>query len=458
MALDIEAIKGYIRRTESARGEQRERLDEVRTYEKGPQPGPYKPDKATVEYKLLLERSETNVMRMMLQSISDLLYVEDYRAKDATESARAWKYWQDNKFDSRQGQIFYSAIRDGLAYGTALPGKERGTVVMRGASARRMFALYEDPVEDEWPVVALRLDRAGEVVGLLDDENEYVLGVKPGQAEQSILRTIPHNAGLCPVVRYFPHMDLDGYTLGDVWPARRVQDRINQTAFDLLIAQTYGAFIVRGISGIDQPKDAATGKPKAIELAANRLLTSSDSDMKGWQFDPTPLDGYLNSKRDAIQEFAMTTRTAPHHLVVNMVNLAADAIAAAETGEQNKKLSYQHSFGEQAEQHLRLADAVAGSAPVGGSDEQSQVIWADVGSRSLAQAADALTKLAQDNDLKIPGEALWSRIPGWTKQDTSYAELLQKRQAEQDPMQQMVARLDEHAGGLTGPRAVPNAG
>lgn len=453
--LTIEKIIDIIKRTEDHRDHEHARLNEIRTYERGPQPGPYRPEKATDEYKLLAERAETNVIRMMLQSITDQLYIEDYRTADSAESDATWNYWQANKFDSRQGQLFYAAIRDGYAYGTAFPGA--AGPVMRGVSARRAFALYDDPVEDEWPQFLLRTNPAGDVVGIVDDQDEIKIGFAPNQHQLSILDVKTHNVGVCPVVRYAPSMDLDGACLGDVWPARRIQDRINQTSFDLLIAQTYGAFLVRGISGMEQPTDPKTGKPVPIELAINRLLTSGDPDMKGWQFDPTPLDPYLNSLRDAIQHFAMTSRTAPHHLVVNMVNLAADAISAAETGEQNKKLAYQHAFGEQAEQHLDLAGAIAGDTPLGGRDD-AEVAWSDIGSRSLAQAADALQKLSSGSDLGIPGEALWHRIPGWTKQEGDYARLLRKEQVAADPMAQTLAQLDEQARGLNGPQAVPNAG
>jgi hypothetical protein len=440
-AKSMDDIRKIIRDTEDGRGYERERLEKIKQYEHGPQPGPYRPKKANREYTTLIQRSETNLMKLMLRSITDQLFIEDYRRKDDAESAQAWKFWQANKLDSRQGQIFYSAIRDGYAFGTVFPGKSNGENIpeMRGVSARRMYAVYDDPVEDEWPEYALRLNQRWEVAGLIDDTYEYEIYRNPGETTLSVRRQ-EHGSRVCPVVRYAPHMDLDGRCTGDVQPLYPIQDRVNQTAFDLLIAQTYGSFIIRGIAGIEQPIDPVTGKPVEIELAINRLLTSGNPDMKGWQFDPTPLDPYLNSLKEAKNDFAMAGRVAPHHLQTNMVNLAADAISAAETGEQQKKLAYQHAFGEQAEQHLELAAAVAGVAPLGG-DSEAEAKWADIGSRSLSQAADALGKLSEQ--MGIPPRALWSRIPGWTKADTDYALQLLKEQQDQDPVNRMIDRLDE---------------
>jgi hypothetical protein len=72
------------------------------------------------------------------------------------------------------------------------------------------------------------------------------------------------------------------------------------------------------------------------------------------------------------------------------------------------------SFGESVEQLMRLASRAAGDMD-GWEDTSAQVMWRDTESRSLAQVADALGKMAQM--LSIPPRALWERIPGVTEQD-----------------------------------------
>jgi hypothetical protein len=58
-------------------------------------------------------------------------------------------------------------------------------------------------------------------------------------------------------------------------------------------------------------------------------------------------------------------------------------------------------------------------------DFKSQVLWRDMESRSLSQAADALGKLA--DSLGVPVEMLWEKIPGWTQNDTTRArEIIEK--------------------------------
>ena len=455
VALSMDDIRKLISKTETQRNTERERLQLIEQYVRGPQPGPYKPSKTNEEYRTLVKRAETNLMPMMLRSITDQLYIEGYRRKNGKDNEAAWKYWQANGFDSRQTQIFRAACRDGYAYGTVMPDIKGKVPVMRGVTARRMFALYDDPVDDKWPEYALLLNDRWEVVGLIDDNHKYKIGRKPGETVLSIVDAKEHGLGICPVVRYAPAMDLDGTMTGDVIPQMRIQDRVNQTSFDLLIAQTYGSFIVRIISGMEQPIDAKTGKPAPVELDVRRLLTSKD-EIKGFQFDPTPLDPYINAFELAVQHFAVTSQTPPHYMLAKMVNMAADAIAAAESSSLHKRDNYQHTLGEAAEQHLELAGVVGGDQSIEDMDDMARVQWSDIGSRSLSQAADALGKLS--TQLDIEPQALWSRIPGWTDQDTLDALELRRKRLEEDPYAAMNRRLDESQpnGMKNNPAGLPN--
>lgn len=455
-ALSMEDIRKLISRTEIQRNTERERLQLIEQYVHGPQPGPYKPRKVNEEYRTLVKRAETNLMPMMLRATTDQLYIEGYRRKNGKSDETAWKYWQANGFDSRQTQIFRAACRDGYAYGTVMPGEKGKAPVMRGHTAKRMFALYDDPIEDKWPEYALILNERWEVVGLLDDNHKYKIGRKPGETFLSVVDVREHGIGECPVVRYAPAMDLDGVMTGDVQPMMRVQDRINQTAFDLLIAQTYGSFIVRIISGMEQPIDAATGKPAPLDLDVSRLLSSKD-EIKGFQFDATPLDPYLNSLEQSIMHFALKSQTPPHYVLTKIANLAADAISAAESSSLHKRDNYQHTLGESAEQHLELATAVGGEGSVDEMDDMARVQWSDIGSRSLAQAADALGKLS--TQLDIEPQALWNRIPGWTDQDTLDALALREKRLAEDPYSLMTRQLNEGTpnGQKNNPDGLPNA-
>jgi hypothetical protein len=111
---------------------------------------------------------------------------------------------------------------------------------------------------------------------------------------------------------------------------------------------------------------------------------------------------------------AAVAQTPPHVLLGDLVNLSADALAAAEASTQRKIGEYETIFGESWEQVLRLAAAADGDT-ASAQDESSEVRWRDTEARSLAQTVDALGKMVQM--LGVPAEAAWERIPGVTDQD-----------------------------------------
>jgi len=71
-----------------------------------------------------------------------------------------------------------------------------------------------------------------------------------------------------------------------------------------------------------------------------------------------------------------------------------------------------------------------------------------MGSRSLAQAADALGKMAQM--LGVPVEMLWEQIPGWTEQDVERAKALAQQEGG-------MAALIQHLSMGAAPAGAPGA-
>ena len=72
-----------------------------------------------------------------------------------------------------------------------------------------------------------------------------------------------HGLGVCPVVRYLHEIDLDGEmdVSGDVEPLIRLQDQINTTTFNLLMAQQYGAFRQRWVTGMVPDEEGSPREP-----------------------------------------------------------------------------------------------------------------------------------------------------------------------------------------------------
>ncbi|MFD4857334.1 phage portal protein [Streptomyces atratus] len=93
-------------------------------------------------------------------------------------------------------------------------------------------------------------------------DDTYVYELKVGGAKPEVVSRRKHGMGVCPVVRFTPDIDLEGRVTGIVEPIIPIQDRVNQSVFDLLVAQTFGSFKVRTIAGMAPPIELdADGKP-----------------------------------------------------------------------------------------------------------------------------------------------------------------------------------------------------
>lgn len=410
---------------------EREKLDRIDRWYRWDHDAPHRPRHSTFEYKQLADRSQTPWLGLVVTAVAQELYVEGYRAANDKENSTAWTAWQANGMDGRQIAVHRAALAYGLAYVTVLPGQDpvagEPMPVMRGMSPRRMIAFYEDAVEDVWPEYALRADPAkvngnpGFLLRLYDDEFVHRLTANAGGDAISYVSTQRHGLGVCPIVRYANNLDLEGRAAGEVEPFIPLAARIDQTIFDRLVVQRFASWVVRTIAGMAEPETTAEAEKKKLQLLVDSILVAEDPDTKFGSLPASDLKGFIDAKDADIRDLAAVTQTPPHHLLGAVANLSAEALAAAEASLSRKVEERKHTFGESHEQSLRLAAHIMGDEP-GSRNVSAQVRWRDMESRSLAQTADALGKIAQM--LGVPVEMLWEKIPGWTDQDVERAKIL----------------------------------
>lgn len=464
-------------------------LEKIDRYLRGEHDEPYIPDSADAEYKLLTKRCVTNLMPFAVSTSAQTLYVDGFRrgrgvgetgssavrsrATDGKEDTvemieqPEWLHWQKSRLDARQAAVYRGALTFGHSF-VVTEKKPNGDILSRGLSAMRTVALYDDPANDDAPRYAFSVTRwpsgsddkrePGEAL-LWDAKRVYTVKFK-SLSDQEKGVTIDagrvHGADECPVTRFHAGVDLEGRTRGIVQQLFHVQDRLNQTVFDLLVVQTFASFKVRTVSGMAPPmqmelkRDESTGEsylqpkldldgnpiPKPVNFSAKRLLMSEDQDTKFGTLDETPLDGFIESIRLSFQHISSLANIPPHHLMGQIANLSADALTAAETALMRKVAEYRSLFGESWERVFRIAASMAGDTD-GVEDMAGEVIWRDTEHRSLSQSGDALGKLSES--LEIPPEGLWSRVPGVTATEIKHWEELK---AQKDSEAKLAESLD----------------
>jgi hypothetical protein len=182
-----------------------------------------------------------------------------------------------------------------------------------------------------------------------------------------------------------------------------MMDRINETVFNRMLAAQFAAFRQKWVTGMEIPRDPETGDPKEpFRTAIDRLWMSENPDAKFGEFDEASLLNYINAAEADIQHLAAISRTPAHYLLPHGPMPSGEALKAAETGLVAKVKRRQRFFGESWEEMLRLALLMQGDPRA--SDVSCETLWQDPESRSDAQTADALVKLAQ---ISVPSEMLW---------------------------------------------------
>lgn len=441
-------------------------LEVFEGYWHGKHRGPYIPENADAEYRLLAERCITNWMPLLVRTPAQAMYVDGFRYRargsedreDITDNP-AWSHWQRSGLDGRQSSLYESAFAMGHAFTVterSTRKRDKGKSITRLLSPMSTAALFADPVNDLSPAVAFNIRRwptrgdgdeweLGEA-DMWDDQMKYLVEFDLASDDKRKLRVNPvgkHGATECPVTRFAASIDLEGRTIGVIEPMIPIQDRINQSIFDLLIVQTNGSFEVRWATGMAPPLkkrtiyltdhngdtvfDEQTGRPvveaivddldeqgrpipEDINISPKRFLMAEDPDAKFGSMPGTPLDGYINSIDMAIRHLAMVSQTPPTHMMGSIVNLSAEAMASAEVALTRKVEAYKTDFGEAWERVALLAAEIDGEPPAE-DDIMLETAWRDMEGQSFAKSADALLKI---KELEVPVEGLWSRIPGVT--------------------------------------------
>ena len=405
------------------RGERLE-LNQIRRYWRGVQRLPEViPASSPREVRTMARIARVNICAIVIDVLAQSTFVDGFRAAgpaDEDGDNAVWDIWQANKMDARQTGIHRAAFAYGASYAIVLPGDP--VPVIRGVSPRNLTAVYGD--DPDWPEFALEYRRNREW-RLYDNEAVYTLKSNNRGSEFDLIgEPEVHDAGVTPVVRYLDEEDLDadddvtadamaymeiGKPLrGQIFPLMSVQDQIDLSTFGLKVAEWYAAFRQRYILGW-VPDDEA----QKMKAAASQLWTL-DVDAKEvtvGEFSQTDLSGYIASREASMKHAATLSQTPVHELIGELVNLSAEALAAAEKGHERKVDEKKALLGESHEQALRLA-AELGNVQV---PDGAEVVWRDTSARAFAATIDGLGKLAQM--LGIPPQELWQRVPGATRQE-----------------------------------------
>ncbi len=378
----------------------------------------------------IAEASQANYLPLILDVFSQSMKLDGLFTGENTPSP-SWDYWLRNQMGARQTGIHRAALMYGSAYAVATAGQD-GVPVIDLCSPRQMVALYgerfywpgESGTAMEWPILAMQVK--DNRIRMWDETTVYYFGVRnpPSNPVEwtkamynyssnlEFIESRPHGVGNVPVVCYRDRMLLDGEEqFGIIEPLMSIQDRLDMTKFEMGQAQYVSAFKQRYIAGWMPKSEADSARMKASDTW---FFDKSGKDMTIGQFSETDFAGYNDSYAQSLRDMSSIGQLSPANMGAAAIsNMASEGLAALEHSKELKSSEIQTSLGESHEQLLRLCAHIAGDDEAA-ADFKSEVKWADMTARSLAQVVDALGKLA--TMLGVPASALVEDVPGWSRE------------------------------------------
>lgn len=299
--------------------------------------------------------------------------------------------WRRNRMAVRAGEIHKEALKNGDAFAVVW-FDPRGDVTIYPQRAANCTVVYdeESPGRVLWaakywrtPDKRTRLnflypDRieryvtAKECEAVLPEAKEFVPSVLsprfsgPSSTKQppkgGTQNTVPNPFGVVPVFHFANNADLGSFGQSELLPAIPVQDGLNKSILDMLVAMEFSAYRQRWVTGLEIEIDEATGKPKPpFSAGVDHLWIAQEADTRFGDFNTANLEQFLKVKDSFRIDIASVTGTPLHYfLQTSRAFASGEALKKNETRFLAKIRDRQAAFGQTWADMMAFALRLAG--------------------------------------------------------------------------------------------------
>lgn len=385
--------------------DRRGQLDLWWDYYRGHHPLPEGPQRVTDAYRDFQKKARTNFCETVATASVNRLQAIGIADENGNSDDEAWKWWQLNKLDAKQAQVYRVATNQSIGYVITGRHPKNPSIPLITAEHPREVIVEEDPATGErlasvkaWYDDILRIGRAN--VYLADRVVRYGTdrrgpGRLPWGAENwTKISEQPHDLGAVPVVPFPCRPDLGEEPVAEFDGVIDLQDRINFGVLNRMTAERYGAFRQAYVKGhkFNRIRDPETGL-ETIEMPfvpSPGSMWASEGEKTEFGWSPqTDLMGYLKSHETDIRTLLVMSKTPAYYYAGDLINVSTDTVSALDTSHIAKVREHQAVFGESWEEVFSLASRVAG---VERDFTASELRWADPRQLNPGVVADAGVK------------------------------------------------------------------
>ncbi|CAN5485830.1 hypothetical protein BH10ACI3_BH10ACI3_23120 [soil metagenome] len=281
--------------------------------------------------------------------------------------------WHQNRMATRAGEVHKEALKCGDAYMIVWPDAQ-GRAVMYPNRAAGMAVTYDEnaPGRITWAAKAwqtadkyFRLnlfypDRIEKYIsrsqteGALPEAKDFVplvqstrFSVPPADEAQAKAWTLNNPFGIVPVFHFANNSDLGLNGRSELDAAIPVQDGLNKSVLDMLVAMEFSAFRQRWAAGIEVEYTADGKMASPFKAGVEQLWISDNPNTKFGDFQAAELEQFLKVKDSFRVDIASVTGTPLHYFLQTTGGFrSGESLKKAETRFLAKVRDRQESFGQ----------------------------------------------------------------------------------------------------------------
>ena len=410
------AISERIEHAEQMIGREAGEIDDLSDYYRNRQGFPWIDDRRIAnDYRRMVEKSRSNFMRIVVDSVAERLEVNGFRLSPAESQAAdddAWMIWQTSGMDALSKKGFNAALVGRRCYWSIAEG-DNGTPRIALEDPRNTWVEFSQNTasEREW---AARVWKRGDVEHARYWDDERTVRLERGQRGWEVVdESVYSGLGVVPVVPMVNRASLwTPYGESEIDDVTETQDRINETLFYRMLAGYFVAHPQKWVTGLVPDYDEDGNPIEPFDVGIDRILAVASEQAKFGSFPQADLRPYIEAVEQDVLHIAVQTRTPRHYLIEQGQAPSGDAMKSAETGLVAKVRDKQVEYGEALEETMRIARRMQSGAD---TPPDSEIMWADPEYRTEGELVDALVKMGS---LGVPAEFLWERW-GMTPQEVA---------------------------------------
>lgn len=392
-----------------------------------------------------------NQCSMVIDTIADRLQLEGFRVVDADDTApetpverTIQEVWRRNRMKRQSGIVHASTLTQGNYY-IIVEKNPDGLATMHLHDATKCVVMYDpsfpgliikackwwlETISDGRYVVRLNVyypDRTEKFVSTPTSGEQDLPYTDASFQPIALDPVIPNEYGKVPVFHFSNNAPvglLGKSELVDVIP---LQDALNKSSLDMLVAMEFHAFPQRWAAGIGLDIDADGNRVNPFTGGVERIWAVEDKDVKFGQFDTANPSNYIQIQ-DAFRSSISRVSGIPQHFFgVNNSGgwPSGEAMKTAESRLTSKVKDRQISWGDTWSDVMRYCLKLEGFEHI-----EVEPLWTDTAYRSETESINnALNKLKAG----VPFETIWREL-GYSATDVQ--QFLEELKASQEATQQ----------------------